>query len=81
MTIEDNSLVDTGGQLTFLAAIFLNVFKYFSVININTVLTMLVTLAGLIYMSLKIYNQILELRERKKRLKDGRERHSRKHSK
>tara|TARA_R100001463_G_scaffold18092_3_gene45501 strand:+ start:308 stop:532 length:225 start_codon:yes stop_codon:yes gene_type:complete len=71
MVIEDNSLLDTTGQVTFVSALFMNIFNYLTVININTTITMLVSLAGLVYIILKIYSQVLDIKEKRKRLKNG----------
>tara|TARA_R100000908_G_C3705721_1_gene114355 strand:- start:294 stop:518 length:225 start_codon:yes stop_codon:yes gene_type:complete len=71
MVIEDNSLLDTTGQVTFISALFMNIFNYLTVININTTITMLVSLAGLVYIILKIYSQVLDIKEKRKRLKNG----------
>tara|TARA_R110001592_G_C13023499_1_gene737748 strand:+ start:388 stop:612 length:225 start_codon:yes stop_codon:yes gene_type:complete len=71
MVIENNSLLDTTGQVTFVSALFMNIFNYLTVININTTITMLVSLAGLVYIILKIYSQVLDIKEKRKRLKNG----------
>ena len=71
MVIENNSLLDTTGQVTFVSALFINIFNYLTVININTTITMLVSLAGLVYIILKIYSQVLDIKEKRKRLKNG----------
>ena len=70
MIIEDDSLLDTGGQVAFVSALFMNIFNYLTVANINTTLTMLVSIAGLIYISLKICSQVLDIKEKRKRLNE-----------
>ena len=63
--LTENPLADTGGKITFLASILMNLWNWLSFNHINQFFVILTTLAGLIYAVLKIYSLMLDIRKKK----------------
>lgn len=64
--LTDNPVADAGGKLAFFGSIFMNIWNWLSFNNINQVFVILTTIGGLIYISLKIYSVLLDIRKKKK---------------
>lgn len=70
MIIDDHSVMDSGGRLVFIAALGINLIEWIAKIEFNAVLTGLMSIAGFIYIILKIQGQRLDNREKRKRLNE-----------
>lgn len=69
--LQDHSAADDMGKLTFLAALFMNIWNWLSHVDINQTLVVLTSLGGLVYMYFKIRITIFDWRERKERKKNA----------
>ena len=70
MIIENNSIVDIGGKTVFVTSLGTGLLEWISSIEFNDVVTFLMSIAGLVYICVKIQGQLLENRSKRNRLKD-----------
>jgi hypothetical protein len=64
--LTDNPIADASGKLAFFGSIFMNIWNWLNFNDINQFFVVLTTIGGLIYISLKIYSVLLDIREKKK---------------
>lgn len=69
MIIETNSAIDIGGKTVFATSLGAGLLEWFSAIEFNTVITFCMSVAGFVYICVKIQGQILENRSKRDKLK------------
>lgn len=70
MIIEVNSVVDVSGKVVLLTSATTWVLEWFGGMEFNDITTGAVSIAGFVYLILKIQGQLLENKEKRKRLNE-----------
>ncbi len=71
MIIDEHSVMDTGGKVIFLTSLGVNLTEWILKLDFNDVITGAMSVAGLIYIIVKIQGQRLDNRAKRKKLKES----------